>query len=57
MLINKKAVRDFALTVAKNRSHKFTRVGADLYIKCEADVKEFIRRYVQALPSKGKTIN
>ena len=33
------------------------RVGGDFYIKCEADLKEFIRSYVRRLPSKGKTIN
>ena len=57
MLINKSHVKQFALAVAKNRSHKFTRVGSDFYIECEANLKEFIRQQVQRLPSKGKTIN
>ena len=56
MLINKKAVKEFALLIAKNRSHKFTRVGGDFCIKCEANLKEFIRNHVTRLPSKGKTI-
>lgn len=56
-LINKKHVKQFALVCAGNRSHKFTRVGEDFLIKCEANLKEFVRRHVQGLPSKGKTIN
>ncbi len=57
MLINKKAVKDFALSMAKTRSHKFTRVGGGFFVKCEANLKSFIREHVQRLPSKGKTIN
>ena len=56
-LISKKHVKPFALSCAEHRAHKLTRVGGEFYIKCEAQMKEFIRRYVQALPSKGKTIN
>jgi hypothetical protein len=55
-LISKKHVKQFALDMAKNRAHKFTRVGGDFFIKCEANLKEFVRNYVQRLPSKGKTI-
>ena len=57
MLINKKAAKDFALSMAKTRSHKFTRVGGGFFVKCEANLKSFIREHVQRLPSKGKTIN
>ena len=56
MLINKKHVKMFALEMAKGRAHKFTRVGGDFLIKCEANLKEFVRGYVRRLPSKGKTI-
>lgn len=56
-LVSKKHVKQFALACAEKRTHKFTRVGGDFFIKCEAQVKEFIRQYVQGLPSKGKTIN
>ena len=56
-LISRKHVKEFALSVAQNRFHKFIRVGGDFYIKCEADLKAFIRSYVTRLPSKGKTIN
>jgi hypothetical protein len=49
-------VKDFALTVAGQRAHKFTRVGGEFFIKVESNAKEFVRRYVQSLPSKGKTI-
>jgi hypothetical protein len=55
MLINKKHVKMFALEMAKGRAHKFTRVGGDFLLKCEGQLKEFIRGYVRRLPSKGKT--
>lgn len=55
-LISRKQVKDFALTMAGQRAHKFTRVGAEFFIKVEANVKEFVRSYVRSLPSKGKTI-
>lgn len=56
MLINRKKVKEFALEMAKSRAHKFTRVGSEFLIKCEANLKEFIRNSVRRLPSKGKTI-
>ena len=56
-LISKKHVKEFALLCAEKRAHKLTRVGGDFYIRCEAQMKEFIRSQVQSLPSKGKTIN
>ena len=56
-LISRKHVKAFALMIAEKRFHRFTRVGGDFYIKCEADLKAFIRSYVTRLPSKGKTIN
>jgi len=55
-LLNKRQVKAFTLEVAKSRAHKFTRVGAVFYPKCEAHLRSFIRGYVQRLPSKGKTI-
>ena len=55
-LISRKHVKAFALAVAEQRAHKFTRVGGEFFIKVEANVKEFIRSYVRSLPSKGKTI-
>jgi hypothetical protein len=56
-LISRKHVKAFALMVAEKRFHRFTRVGGDFYIKCEGNLKEFIRSHVERLPSKGKTIN
>jgi hypothetical protein len=56
MLINKSKAKQFALDMAKNRHHDFTRASADFHVKCEANLKEFIRNYVHRLPSKGKTI-
>jgi hypothetical protein len=56
VLINRKKVKEFALEMAKHRAHKFTRVGSDFYVKCEGQLKAFIRSHVHSLPSKGKTI-
>jgi hypothetical protein len=56
MLINRSKVKQLALEMAKGRAHKFTRVGGGFFIKCEGQLKEFIRNYVHRLPSKGKTI-
>ena len=56
MLINRKAVKDFALSMAAGRSHKFERVGRPFYDQCEGAMKAFIREYIRRLPSKGKTI-
>ncbi len=55
-MLNKRQVRLFTLTQAQQRAHKFTRVGSDFYVKCEATLREFIRNYIHRLPSKGKTI-
>jgi len=56
VLINRKKVKEFALEMAKHRAHKFTRVGSEFLVKCEANLREFIRGQVHRLPSKGKTI-
>ena len=55
-LINRKHVKEFALEMAKARAHKFTRVGGEFFLKCEANMKAFISNYVRSIPSKGKTI-
>jgi hypothetical protein len=55
-LLNKHQVKQFTLAMAQQRAHKFTRVGADFYVKCEANLRQFIRHYLHQLPSKGKTI-
>jgi hypothetical protein len=55
-LINRKHVKEFALEMAKGRAHKFTRVGGEFFLKCEANLKSFIRGQVQRHPSVGKTI-
>jgi len=56
-LINRRQVKQFALELAKSRAHKFTRVGGNFLLQCEVTLKEFMRGYIQRLPSKGKTIN
>jgi hypothetical protein len=55
-LINRTHVKAFALSMAAHRAHRFTRVGGDFLLKCEGQLKAFIRTYVERLPSKGKTI-
>jgi hypothetical protein len=55
-LLNRRKVKAFALTQAQQRAHKFTRVGGDFYVKCEANLREFIRNHIHRLPSVGKTI-
>ena len=55
-LINRKHTKQFALDMAQHRVHKFTRVGDDFFMKCEGQLKEFVRSYIHRLPSKGKTI-
>ena len=44
MLINRRHVKLFALEMAKARAHKFTRVSQEFFLKCEANLKEFIER-------------
>lgn len=56
MLINRKAIKAFALQMAKTRAHAFTQVSSGFVVRCEAQMKTFIRNEVQRLPSKGKTI-
>jgi hypothetical protein len=56
VLINRKKVKEFALEMAKHRAHKFTRVSGEFLVKCEANLRTFIRNQVHSLPSKGKTI-
>jgi hypothetical protein len=55
-LLNQRQVREFTLTQAKQRAHKFTRVGNEFYVRCEANLREFIRNSIHRLPSVGKTI-
>lgn len=56
ILLNRKQVRQFALEMATHRAHKFTRVGGDFFLKCEGQLKAFIRSEVQRHPSVGRTI-
>ena len=55
-LISRKHVKALALEIAAKRAHRFTRIGGEFFVKCEANLKEFIRNHVGRLPSKGKTI-
>ena len=55
-LLNRSKVKQFALAMAEQRAHRFTRVGSEFFLQCEANLKTFIRDSVRRLPSKGKTI-
>lgn len=56
MLINRKAVKQYAYEIGQSRAKKFSRVSQDFLVYIEAKLKENIKTYVLALPSKGKTI-
>jgi hypothetical protein len=56
ILLNRKQVRQFALEMAKHRAHRFTRVGGGFFLKCEGQLKAFIRSEVQRHPSVGRTL-
>jgi len=55
-LINRRHVKALALAVARKRAHKFTRVGEEFLVRCDAHLREFVCSHIQRLPSKGKTI-
>jgi len=55
-LVNKQAVRRYAMKVASERHHRFTRIGRELYEKAEGVLRQFIRDHVHRLPSSGRTI-
>ncbi|MEQ2009518.1 MAG: hypothetical protein ABMA26_22275 [Limisphaerales bacterium] len=55
-MLNRSKVRQFALTMAEQRAHKFTRVGSEFFVRCEVQLKNFIRDQVHRHPSKGRTI-
>lgn len=56
LLINKKAVKTYALEISKERFHKFTRVSQGFLDDMDACLRATIRSRVGGLPSKGKTI-
>lgn len=55
-LINKRAVKRFALDASQSRHHKFTRVSEDFFSRIEMIVRKSIKEHVHRLPSVGKTI-
>jgi hypothetical protein len=55
-LINKQAVKRFALDASKNRHHNYTRVSEDFLVRIEGIVRKSIKDHVHRLPSVGKTI-
>jgi len=55
-LINKRAVKRFALDASQTRHHKFTRVSDEFFVRVEGIVRKSIKEHVHRLPSVGKTI-
>jgi len=56
IFINKAQVKKFALEVAKNRYHKFTRVSNEFLVDVDSKIRGIIINHVNSLPSVGKTI-
>ena len=59
-LINRKAVREFALECASGRyyadNRRFIRVSEDFLIYVDGLLRNKIRQHVETLPSVGRTI-
>ena len=55
-LVNRRRLKAFALEVANARAHKFSRLSESFCHICEPNLPQFIKSYIQRLPSKGKTI-
>lgn len=55
-LLCRSAVKKLALEIARNRSHKFTRVSAEFLCDMDARLRGMIISHVHGLPSKGMTI-
>ncbi len=55
-LINKSAVRDYALSVDSAKIRGFDRVSAGFFDRIEAAVRKEIEKQVKEHPSVGKTL-
>ena len=56
-LINKKNCRDLVLLISKNhRQGRFTRVSSKFYEWLDWNIRILVRKHIEGLPSKGKTI-
>lgn len=55
-MLNRSKVKQFTMTMAEQRAHKFTRVGSEFFVRCEVQLNNFIRDQVHRHPSIGKTI-
>jgi hypothetical protein len=55
-LINRAAVRELALELAKKRAHKFSRVSEETLIGANEAVRRYLAEHVSRVPSKGKTL-
>lgn len=55
-LLNRKAVKEYALECSEVREKDFTRVSKDFIDALEYRIKELVRDSVRNHPTKGKTI-
>ncbi|MEN6585329.1 MAG: hypothetical protein ABFE02_04650 [Sulfuricella sp.] len=57
-LINTQHVRELALEIARRERAAvgFDRVGDVFFVKVEAQLRTWMKKYIQALPTVGKTI-
>jgi hypothetical protein len=58
MLLNKKAVKEYTLQMAKSLRpfHPFERVGSDFILRIDAAVRRAVAAEIKQHPSKGKTL-
>ena len=55
-LINREAVRELTLELAKKRAHRFTRVSEETLMGANEAVRQYLVSHVSRFPSKGKTL-
>lgn len=56
IIINETRLRNFALSCAEQRAHRFERVSKEFIERMDARLKAMVADEIKRLPSKGKTI-
>lgn len=55
-LISKTHVKTFAFSMGETRAWKFTRISDDFYVRCEANLKNFVRNEIAKHATRGVTL-